>query len=103
MIALASALHAGSCRADADDVLQMMADATVIDATCRTTNTLYGAVFRYGEVHGIDRDDILISGKRRTAFEAAMARRRATTPPEDICGSLLTRYREAFPDWFRSR
>ncbi len=69
----AASLAAHPASTDADgNAMQMLADATVIDAECRTTNTMYGALFLYGEEHGVQEDDILLSGKRRQEFEAAM-------------------------------
>ena len=83
--------------------MQMIADAVVIDTDCRTMNIMYGAVFRYGEEHGVRENDILISGTLRQEFEDAMERRLATTPRDEICGMLQARFQEAFPDWFRPR
>ena len=89
--------------AAADDAMQVVADATVIDAECRTTNTIFGLVFRYGEEHGIQTVAIMPLGRRRREFETAFHQRLTTTPHEEICGSLQARYSQKFPDWFQAR
>ncbi len=86
-----------------NNAMQVLADATVIDAECRTTNTMFGSVFRYGEEHGIHVVEIMPLGRRRQEFETAFNRRLTATAHDQICGSLQARYLQAFPDWFRAR
>ncbi len=61
--------------AASDNAMQVVADATVIDAECRTTNTMFGLVFRYGEEHGIQTVDVMPLGRRRREFETALNQR----------------------------
>ena len=93
----------GSAPAGDGQAMQLLADAVVIDAQCNSANTVFGAVFRYGEAHGIRLTDVMLLGKRRGEFLRAYDNRVASTPREEICGSLLARYQQAFPDWFVSR
>ncbi len=83
--------------------MRMVADAAVVDAECRTTNTMVGLFFRYGEEHGIQVVDIRPLGRRRQEVEAAYHRRLGATAHEEICGSLRARYSQAFPEWFKAR
>ena len=80
--------------------MQMLADAMLIDAECRSTNAMFGAVFNYGEEHGVHIADIMPLGRRRAEFERAYRRRLASMSHDELCGPLRERYQEAFPGWF---
>lgn len=101
---ISAALQARGTSDDAgQSPMQMLADAVAIDAECGTWNAMFGAIFRFGEAHGIHETDILPLGKRRQEFQAAYNRRLATTDRSVICGSLQSQYHRLFPDWFSVR
>ena len=77
--------------------LQVIADMTLIDARCHNSLVNFGALFRYGEDHGIGADTILPLGARRRAFEAALASRLAAASPEDLCGAIAAEDDAAAP------
>lgn len=81
--------------------LQVMADVTLIDARCHDSLVNFGALFRYGEDHGIAADSILPLGSHRRAFEAAMASRLAAASPEDLCGAVAVQDEAAAPGIIR--
>jgi hypothetical protein len=81
--------------------LQVMADATLIDARCQGFVVDFGALFRYGEANGIAAAAVLPLGKLRKSFELAYARRARSTPPEDLCSGVAEQDDEEAPGVIR--
>jgi len=96
--ASSATLDAGQSKA-----VQIVADATLIDAQCQSINANFGLAFKYAEEHGIDAADIMPVGSRRAEFQTAYRQRIKTTPPEELCGALISNYNRSFPGLFTGR
>lgn len=83
--------------------MQIVADATLIDAQCRSVNANFALAFKYAEEHGIDAADIMPVGSRRAEFQTAYRQRIKTTPAEELCGALISNYNRSFPGLFTAR
>ena len=102
---LAVPVTASSATLDAGQstAMQIVADATLIDAQCRGINANFGMAFKFAEEHGIEAVDIMPVGSRRAEFQTAYHQRIQTTSPEELCGPLAARYNQSFPGLFTNR
>ena len=101
VLALSQAGTAEATSASSLTPLQVMADITLIDAHCRNVSVNFGALFRYGEDHGIESISVMPLGSRRKAFEAAMASRLASAAPAELCSEITAQDDEAAPGVIR--
>ena len=85
------------------EALQVLADVVLIEAQCRTLNVDYAKLFAFAERNGIDPVDIMPTGERRAAFEAAYGRRVREMPPEQLCSDLAAARAATIPGVFTER
>ena len=88
--------------ADAD-ALQVLADVVLIEAQCRTLSVDYDRLFAFAESKGIASVDIMPTGPRRAAFEAAYRARARDTATEGLCGPLAAERAALIPGLFSQR
>ncbi len=102
---LAMPVAASSATVDAgrSTAMQIVADATLIDAQCHGVAANFGMAFKFAEGHGIEPVDIMPVGSRRAEFQAAYHQRIKTTSLEELCGPLVSSYDQSFPGLFTSR
>ena len=81
----------------ATDALEVMADLTLIDNTCRDLVVDFGIGFRFAATQGIDATAILPGGARRTEFEAVLQNRQESFGRDELCGRMAQNYAEALP------
>jgi hypothetical protein len=100
--AAAAALAACCCvpplaaRAQATDPVQVIAEMTTIQLSCRSLEVRPGVAFRFGESHGVRAVDILPGGRRRGEFEEALAKA-SMIDPERLCSTVAARYAVDLP------
>ena len=95
---------AGQGRAAVDaEALQVLADVVLVESRCGTLNVDYGKLFAYAETHGIRPVEIMPTGERRAAFEAATRKRIADTPPARLCSDLAAERDAVIPGVFTAR
>ena len=95
---------AGQGRAAIDaEALQVMADVVLVESRCGTLNVDYGKLFAYAETHGIRPIEIMPTGERRAAFEAATRKRVAEMPPARLCSELAADRDAVIPGIFTAR
>ena len=85
------------------EALQVLADVVLVESRCGTLNADYGKLFAYAEAHGIRPVEIMPTGERRAAFEAATRRRIAETPPARLCSDLAADRDAVIPGIFTAR
>ena len=67
------------------DTIQTVADIVLVEAQCRRFNVDYAKLFAYAERNGLHAVDILPTGARRSAFDAAYQRQMT---PQQLCTDL---------------
>lgn len=77
--------------------IQMLADVTLIDLQCRDLTVTFGTAFGRAAAEGLDVATVLPGEPLRPRFEAALRRRMAETPREQLCGTLAKDYAAAMP------
>jgi hypothetical protein len=102
---LAMPIAASSATVDSGQstAMQIVADATLIDAQCQGINANFGMAFKLAEGHGIEAADIMPVGGRRAEFQTAYHQRIQATSLEELCGPLVSRYNQSFPGLFTNR
>ena len=95
-----SAARAGGVDGEA---LQVLADVVLIESRCRTLDVDQDKLFAFAERNGINPVDILPTGERRAAFEAAYGRRVREMSPEQLCGDLAAARAATIPGVFTAR
>ncbi len=70
------------------DIIQTVADIVLVEAECREYTVDYAKLFAYAEQNNIHTVDILPTGARRSAFDAAYQRRARQMPRQRICTDL---------------
>ena len=70
------------------DTIQTVADIVLVEAQCRQFNVDYAKLFAYAEQNGIHAIDILPTGARRSAYDAAYQRRARQMTPQELCTDL---------------
>ena len=96
-------LAAGDAPPDVADAVQLLADVTLIDGECRNVAVNFGQAFQAALAMGLRASEVMPTGGRRPAFEAAMRSRFAATPHEDLCESLAKGYAARVPGVIRFR
>ena len=86
-----------------DDPLQVLADVVLIETRCRTLTVDYGRLFAYAEGAGIAPPDIMPTGPRRPAFEAALRGRTRDASTDQLCGPLAADRAARIPGLFSPR
>lgn len=95
LLGLGGAARAGdSPRADA---LNVLADLTLIDGTCRDMTVNFGAGLRFAADQGVTAGAVLPGGAQRAAFERILRERRASFGRDELCGEIAANYAEALP------
>lgn len=89
--------------APARDAMQVMADVILIEAHCRNLLVDNTRAYGFARRNGIEPTDILPSGPRRAAFEAAMRRREAASDEAELCGHLAAERAADIPGVFTAR
>jgi hypothetical protein len=79
------------------DALEVLADLTLIDGTCRDVTVNFGAGFRFASDQGIAAVAVLPGGPQRSAFERVLRERRASFGRDELCGEIAENYAEALP------
>ena len=90
----AGEVSGGGERADAIEVL---ADLTLIDATCHDVTVNFGAGFRFAAGQGLAAVAVLPGGAQRPAFDRVLRERRASFGRDELCGEIAENYAEALP------
>ena len=70
------------------DTIQTVADIVLVEAQCRDFAVDYAKLFAFAERNGIHAVDIMPTGSRRSAFDAAYQRRARQTTPQQLCTDL---------------
>lgn len=70
------------------ETIQTMADVVLVEAECRAFNVDYAKLFAFAERNGIHAVDIMPTGTRRSAFDAAYRRRARQMPLQQLCTDL---------------
>ncbi|MCW6508042.1 hypothetical protein [Lichenifustis flavocetrariae] len=81
----------------ATDALEVLADLTMIDGTCRDLVVNFGIGFRFAAAQGVAATAILPGGARRAEFEAVLQNRQGNFGRDDLCGRMAQNYAEALP------
>ncbi len=99
------AAAAGQARIPAaeSDPLQVVADVVLIESQCRQLGVDYGRLFAYAASNGIRPVDILPTGERRAAFDAASRRRARETRGDALCADLAAARDAVIPGVFTAR
>ncbi len=79
------------------DVLQVVADITLIDGTCSHVLVNFGVVFRFAAQRGLEMSAIMPSGSQRDDFERILRTREAGFDHGELCGQVAENYAEALP------
>ena len=87
----------------ADEPLQILADVVLIEAQCRRFTVDYGRLFAFAEQNGIRPVEIMPSGARRAAFDAAYRRRARERQGDGLCVDLAADRAAAIPSVFKPR
>ena len=96
------AVGQGGSPVDAE-ALQVLADVVLVESRCGTLNVDYGKLFAYAEAHGIRPVDIMPTGERRAAFDAATRKRIDDLPPARLCSDLAADRDAVIPGIFTAR
>lgn len=88
---------AGQLGSGITDVLQVMADLTLIDGACPDDVVNFGTVFRFTAENGVPGVEMMPGGPRRSAFETVLRARRASFDRDELCGEIAANYAEALP------
>lgn len=86
-----------------DDPLQVLADVVLIETRCRTLTVDYGRLFAFAESNGIPAVEIMPTGPRRAAFEAAYKARAREAGTDQLCGPLAADRAALIPGLFSAR
>ena len=70
------------------DTIQTVADVVLVEAQCRDYNVDYAKLFAFAERNGLHAVDIMPTGQRRSAFDAAYQRRARQMTPQQLCTDL---------------
>jgi hypothetical protein len=89
--------------AAADEPLQILADVVLIEAQCRRFAVDYGKLFAFAEQNGIRPVEIMPTGARRAAFDAAYRRRAQERQGDGLCVDLAAERAAAVPGIFLPR
>ena len=68
--------------------MQTVADVVLVEAHCREYNVDYAKLFAFAERNGLHAVDIMPTGPRRSAFDAAYQRRARQMTPQQLCTDL---------------
>lgn len=79
------------------DVIQVLADITLIDGACRDDAVNFGVAFRFAAQQGVPDVSVMPGGSRRAEFEAALRSRGASFGKDELCGEIAANYAEALP------
>ncbi len=77
--------------------IEVIADAVLIDGRCNDMVVDMGALFHYGEQHGVQTVDILPLGTMRKVFETTLARRSEGIDSQTLCTSIVAREQDLIP------
>ena len=105
---LAALLLTGQCAAPAwageaglrgerADAIEVLADLTLIDGTCRDVTVNFGTGFRFAADQGVTAVAVLPGGAQRSTFERVLRERRASFGRDELCGEIADNYAEALP------
>lgn len=98
------AAAAGQARTAVEsDPLQVVADVVLIESQCRQLGVDYGRLFAYAASNGIRPVDILPTGERRPAFDAASRRRAREMRGDRLCADLAAARDATIPGVFTAR
>lgn len=98
------AAAAGQVRLPAEnDPLQVVADVVLIESQCRQLGVDYGRLFAFAASNGIRPVDILPTGERRAAFDAASRRRAREMRGDALCTDLASERDAVIPGVFTAR
>ena len=88
---------------EADDPIQILADAVLVESECGQINLDYGRLFAFAERRGVRPVDIMPLGDRRASFDAAYRRRARDTKGDDLCGTLAGAIEATIPGVLTAR
>jgi hypothetical protein len=94
---LPTASASPSRHAAADEPLQILADVVLIEAQCRRFTVDYGKLFSFAEQNGIRPVEIMPTGARRTAFDAAYRHRAQERQGDGLCVDLAAERAASIP------
>lgn len=86
-----------------EGALQVLADVVLIESRCRSLTVDYGRLFAFAEGNGIQPVDIMPTGPRRPAFEAAFRARSREAGVDQLCGPLAADRAAVIPGLFSAR
>ena len=98
--AVAGEAHAaddGSKGNSLGDALQVIADVTLIDGSCKDVTVNFGAVFRFAAQQGLAISSVMPTGSRRADFERVLQARQVSFDRDELCGQVALNYAEALP------
>ena len=72
------------------DAIQTFADVVLVEAECRAFDVDYAKLFAFAERNGLRATDLMPTGARRSAFDAAFQRRARQMPRQLVCTDLAT-------------
>ncbi len=85
------------------DAVQLLADVTLMDGTCKQVAVDFGRAFQVADAMGLRASDVMPSGRLRAAFEAATRTRLAQTSPTELCEEVAKAYVDRVPGLLRAR
>jgi hypothetical protein len=100
---LPPAVAGGAASVRKAEALQEIADIVLIESECRAFTVDYGALFAFAERNGIDPLEIMPTGPRRPAFDAALRRRARAMKGAALCGAFAAEREAAFPGILMAR
>ncbi len=86
-----------------DEPLQVLADVVLIETQCRRFSVDYGKLFAFAEQNGIRPREIMPTGTRRAAFDAALRRRARERQGDGLCVDLAADRAAVIPGVFTPR